>query len=214
VTHVSTQAAFWNDLAETYAAKPVENPGAFERKIQITKSQMRPEHVVLDIGCGTGSLALILADHAREMHGLDFSSEMIRIAKDKAAEQGVGNVCFHQGSFDASFVMFEDGSLDGICAYSILHLVPDRVAALRQIFRLLKPGGFFISSTVCLGGSWVPWGVLLTAMRWVGKAPPVSIVSKAELVEEMRAAGFVAIEAPDVGAEKTCGFVVAQKPVG
>lgn len=49
--------AFWNELAERYAAKPVELSEAFERKIEITKSHMRPHDVVLDVGCGTGSLA-------------------------------------------------------------------------------------------------------------------------------------------------------------
>jgi arsenite methyltransferase len=85
------------------------------------------------------------------------------------------------------------GSLDGICAYSILHLVDDRAAALAQIFRLLKPGGFFISSTVCLSESWVPYGALIWGMQLVGKAPMVKIFDKHTLVDEIRESGFVDI---------------------
>ena len=161
---------FWNKLAEDYAKKPVDRPEAFERKIAITKEHMSPGDVVLDIGCGTGSLALRLAGDAAEVHGLDLSSEMVRIARGKAEDQGVENVTFHVGPFDDN-VPFEDDSLDGLCAYSILHLVPDRKAALNTIFRLLKPGGFFISSTVTLGDSWIPYTVMLKVMHWMGQAP-------------------------------------------
>ncbi len=208
---MTTNAAFWNNLAEEYAQKPVENPDAFDRKIQITTGHMKPEHVVLDIGCGTGSLALRLAPSGAHIHGLDVSSEMVRIANGKAADQGQQNVTFHTGPFDERFTALEDGSLDGICAYSILHLMEDRDAALKQIHRLLKPGGFFISSTVCLGGSWMPYGPILGVMRWLGKAPMVKIITKQRLADEIQQAGFTALTQPDVGAKSTIAFIAAQK---
>lgn len=208
---MTTDAAFWNRLAEKYSRQPVANPDAFDRKIAITKSRMRQGDVVLDIGCGTGSLALRLAPAGGHVHGLDLSSEMIRIAKDKATAQGVENVTFHVGPFDDA-VPFEPESLDGLCAYSILHLVEDRVATLRSIFRLLKPGGFFVSSTVCLRESWVPYTPILTVMRWLGKAPLVKVFAKDVLVQEIRDAGFVDVAEPDVGAAAMIAFVVATKP--
>jgi arsenite methyltransferase len=209
---VTTDAAFWNHLAEKYARQPVANPAAFERKIAITKSLMSPSDAILDIGCGTGSLALRLAPCAAIVHGLDLSSEMIRIARDKASAAQVTNVTFVVGSFDDSFAAFEDESLRGICAYSLLHLADDLPAALRRIFRLLTPGGFFVSSTPCLGGSWVPYGPLLWLMRAVGKAPTVKIFSKRALEGEVSRAGFVGIAQPDVGAAPNVAFMVATKP--
>jgi arsenite methyltransferase len=206
------EAKFWNGAAEKYSRKPVGNPQAFERKIDITRSRLTAQSIVLDIGCGTGSLALRLAPSAGHVHGLDVSSEMVRIASGKAQAEQVENVTFHTAAFDDSLTAFADGSFDGICAYSVLHLLEDPAAGLQRIHRLLKPGGFLVSSTVCLGESWVPFGALLRVMRWIGKAPPVRIFTKRALEEAVGRAGFAEISQPDVGAESTVAFLVATKP--
>jgi ubiquinone/menaquinone biosynthesis C-methylase UbiE len=203
---------FWNKLAEKYSRQPLANPDAFERKIAITKSRMGPRDVILDIGCGTGSLALRLAPHAAEIHGLDLSSEMVRIANGKARAQTIDNVAFHVGPFDDSFTTFAAESLDGICAYSLLHLVDDLPLTLGRIYRLLKPGGFFISSTVCLGESWVPYRPILHVMRWLGKAPTVKSFTKQALESELQGAGFIELSQPDVGAKADIAFIVTAKP--
>lgn len=207
-----TRPNFWDDIAESYAAKPVERPEAFERKIEITRALMKPGCTVLDIGCGTGSLALRLAPSAAAVHGLDLSPEMVRIARGKARAQGVDNVTFHVGAFDDSFAPFGPESLDGICAYSLLHLVESPAEALSAIHRRLQPGGFFVSSTACLGNMWMPMRPIIAVMRAFGKAPMVKIMRRRDLIRLIEAAGFVDIEQPDVGAASSTAFVVARKP--
>lgn len=109
--------------------------------------------------------------------------------------------------------MFGAESLDGICAYSLLHLLPDRSTVLQRIHGLLKPGGFFVSSTVCLRESRVPFAPIIRVMRWLGKAPlVVNSFDRATIGRDIRDAGFVNVTQPDVGAKRVIAFVVARKP--
>lgn len=202
---------FWDKIAAKYSRQPIQDPNAFERKIAITRALMSPTDQILDVGCGTGSLALRFAPFAAHVHGLDFSREMIRIAREKAVTLGAPNVTFHVGTLDGD-APFEPESFDGITAYSLLHLVNDRRLVLEQIHHLLKPGGFFVSSTACLASSRILYGALLSVMRPLGKAPrTVEIFSQRTLIQEITAAGFIDVRSPDVGASKEVAFVVARK---
>ena len=208
-----TEALFWDNLAERYAARPVEDPDAFDRKIAITRDHMTRDSIVADLGCGTGSLALRLADAAGHVYGIDFSPQMLRIADEKLCADGATNVSFHLSTVDGSCDVLEPGSVDVLCAYSILHLVPDLQDALKRMFALVKPGGVLVSSTVVLGESWVPYRPMLGLMKLMGRAPEVAIIDKQTLATHMRAAGFVDVQQPDVGAKPIIGFMVARKPV-
>ena len=138
MTTTNANAKFWDGAAEKYAARPVGNIPAFERKKAITREHLTPDATILEIGCGTGSLALEMSPFAAHIHAMDISSEMIRIANGKKETTGVTNVTFHQGTADGPD-RFEPGQLDGAWAYSILHLVENRRGTLERLFELLKP---------------------------------------------------------------------------
>ena len=210
-TTMTTDAQFWDRLAEKYAAQPVKDAAAFDRKKAITREHLQPRSTVLEIGCGTGSLALEMSRHAGHIHAIDVSPEMIRIAERKKADQGVTNVTFHAGTLEAVLPRIP-AEVDAVWAYSILHLVDDRAATLKTLFERLKPGGTFISSNVCLGGTWVPNRTMIAVMRWFGKAPRVYCHSRKTILREIAAAGFVDVAEQDVGAHKLVAFVVAKKP--
>ena len=193
------------------AAKPVADQAAYERKLAITKARLSPHDVLLDVGCGTGSLALELAAHVAEVHAVDLSQEMVRIANEKAAKAGVDNVTFHHASAEAVSA-FGPAQFDVITAFNILHLVDDVDATLAKLFGLLAPGGTFIASTPCLREGWVPYGPIITVMRWLGKAPPVTTLRRVQALAAMREAGFIDVRDEPVTDAREVLFTVARKP--
>lgn len=210
MTTTTPDARFWDDAAEKYAAKAAADPSAFERKRAVLRELHRPDATVLEIGCGTGSLALAMAPHVGHVHAADISSAMIRIANEKKRDAGVTNVTFHHRPVDAPLPV--EDPLDAVWAFSILHLVEDRRGVLERLFAGLRPGGVFASSNVCLRGGWVPYGAIIAVLRWFGKAPRVFLYDRAMLCRELEAVGFVDVVEHDVGAEGRVAFVTAKKP--
>lgn len=112
---------------------------------------------VADLGCGTGSVALLLAEAGHHVHGLDLAPRMIAAARSKATAAGA-RVTFDQG--DISDPELDPGSFEVVFARHVLWALPDPGAALRRWARLLRPGGRF----VLVEGRWHT-GVGLTAER-------------------------------------------------
>ncbi|WP_370970195.1 class I SAM-dependent methyltransferase [Amycolatopsis sp. cg9] len=93
---------------------------------------------VVDLGCGTGSLAVLLAQAGYAVDGVDLSSRMLAVAKEKAEAAGV-SLGLHEG--DASNPSCSPGAYDVVLARHVLWAMPDPAAALGSWVRLLKPGG-------------------------------------------------------------------------
>ncbi|GCD89566.1 class I SAM-dependent methyltransferase [Nocardioides sp. LS1] len=90
-----------------------------------------------DLGCGTGTLSLLLADAGWSVDGLDLSPEMVRLARTKAGSRT--DVSYVEG--DASAPPFEAGAYDVVLCRHVLWALPDPVDALRRWEALLAPGG-------------------------------------------------------------------------
>lgn len=202
-------STFWDQIAPSYSRRPIADPAAWQRKLAVHKALLRPTDTALDVGCGTGSLCLELAPHAARVHGVDYAAAMVDIARAKAAAAGATHVTFAQAT-----VAEVDGPYDVVSAYSLLHLVPDLDDALATLFAATRPGGWFVSSTVTLGDGWIPLRPILTVMRWMGKAPAVSVLRRDRVLERIGAAGFVDVTLTDVGADSTITYVVARRPGG
>jgi ubiquinone/menaquinone biosynthesis C-methylase UbiE len=93
---------------------------------------------VVDLGCGTGSLSVLLAEHGYAVRGLDLSGRMVAAARAKAAAADL-DVAFVQG--DAASPPYPAGSCDVVLCRHVLWALPDPSAALARWTRLLRPGG-------------------------------------------------------------------------
>ena len=97
----------------------------------------------LDVGCGTGSVALKLAAAGARVHAFDISDEMLRLARARAAHTNLA-LQFEHGS--AERLPAADASADLITAGLSVMFVPDQSAVAAQIARVLRPGGRFVAS--------------------------------------------------------------------
>ncbi|MGU9979872.1 class I SAM-dependent methyltransferase [Phreatobacter sp. HK31-P] len=192
MSNTSADARFWDRIARKYAADPIKDMAGYERTIARTRHWLSASHTVLELGCGTGTSALLLAPSVARIVGSDLSGEMVAIATQKAAAQNCANASFVVGA--AEDAVAPDGSCDAVLAFNLLHLVADRRAALERVRRLLKPGGLFISKTPCLAEMNPLIRLAVPLMQLIGKAPHVSFFKAAALEDEIAAAGFTVRE--------------------
>jgi len=207
---MTSETAFWDRVSASYAKRPVSDPDSYEKKLAMTREYFGADSRILEVGCGTGSTAIRHARYAGEIIATDLSSAMLEIARDKAAAAGVANVTFRQAAIES--IDETPGSFDVVMAHSLLHLLKDPAAGLRIIFRMLKPGGVFVSSTMCLGDSY-RW------LRWIGPVgrlmrvlPRIRTFTASELRESIEDAGFL-IEKEWRPGPKKASFVIARRPV-
>lgn len=205
----SAQETFWDRMAPKYARKPIADQAAYEEKLTKVASLLRPTDHVLEIGCGTGGTALHLAPAVARMTATDGSHRMIEIARSKLGADAPTNIAFHQADAGAAV---EGQPFDVICAYSLLHLVEDLPAVLRQVRAQLKPGGLLISKTVCLKHASLPIRVLVRLMRLVGFAPHVAFLDEADLIRHLEDAQFEIEQTTHFGKGRLSPFIVARRP--
>ena len=107
-------------------------------------SNVRKNDRVLDIGCGTGLLSLKFLSKADcQIKGVDSSPEMLEIFNDKITKLGLGQK-IHSEHQDAESLNFEKNSFDIVASTVTLHHVKNKLPAVRNIRKMLKPEGKFI----------------------------------------------------------------------
>ncbi|SHG39153.1 class I SAM-dependent methyltransferase [Cognatishimia maritima] len=181
---------FWNKMARRYAKSPVGNPDAYQVKLDKTADYLKPTDRVLEFGCGTGTTALIHAPRVAQIDAIDFSTEMIAIAREKLWDKPADNVSFEVSSFEDWPVPVAGQGYDAILGMSILHLVNDAEAVLDKVHRSLKPSGLFFTSTVCLGDGQGLERFFLPPLSAIGILPKLRMFKAADLLDLMKAHGF------------------------
>ncbi len=143
--------AYWDGQASTFDDEP--DHGLGDQRTREAWRSLLVDHLpeapadVVDLGCGTGTLSVLLAHEGFQVRGLDFAAAMVAAAKAKAAAAGVP-VAFAQG--DAAAPQYAAASCDVVLCRHVLWALPDPGLALASWIRLLRPGG----RLVLVEGEW------------------------------------------------------------
>ncbi len=132
-------------VAANYTTSHVHAQGEdLARMVDLAASQKTWR--VLDAGCGAGHAALTFAPHVAHITGVDLSEAMLAQCRQNAAARSLTNVDFRRGDVEA--LPFEDASFDLVISRYSAHHWPQPQQALREIRRVLQPGGQFILSDI------------------------------------------------------------------
>lgn len=203
-----SDAAFWDKIAPKYAKDPISDLKSYNVTLDRIKAILQPHHRVLEIGCGTGSTALQLADGVDRYIGTDVSGGMIAIAQDKLSASTPDHLRFATHAAED----MPAAPHDVILALNLLHLVPNMEEVLDRAYEALPSGGVLITKTPLLkDGMWF-LRPMVKLMKAIGKAPFVSFFTGAELKTQMGEAGFEIIETLDQPGLAPRIFTVARKP--
>ncbi|MGD1913710.1 MAG: class I SAM-dependent methyltransferase [Rivularia sp. (in: cyanobacteria)] len=181
-------AKFWNKIAEGYSQEPIADEAAYQKKLQVTQEYFKPEMEVLEFGCGTGGTAIIHAPYVKHIRAIDFSEEMIKIAQGKAEAQNINNVTFEQLTIEELTVASE--TFDVVLGLGILHLLENKKEVIAKVYKMLKPGGVFVTSTACLGDTMKWFKVIAWMGRFLRLIPLVKVFTSKELENILSDAGF------------------------
>ncbi len=205
---------FWDSASKNYDKTEERFEYIHSKSRKNTKKYLENSNVVLDYGCGTGTVSCEIADYVKEIHAIDISSKMIEIAKEKAVDKKIENVTFSQTDiFDEKH---KKESYDRILAFNMLHTIPNPKDVVQRIDELLKPDGLFISVTPCLGGkksALVSLQILLVrALLKVGVIPvPIRQLKSADLDDLMDDERLQVIETEEIFKGASSYFMVAKK---
>jgi SAM-dependent methyltransferase len=137
-THEALVGQQFGTQAAAYLSSAVHAQGADLQALVALVDDKRQARV-LDLGCGAGHVSFNVAPRAKEVVAYDLSSDMLAVVARAAAKRGLINIATRQGV--AEQLPFEDASFDYVLSRYSTHHWRDFEAGLREVTRVLRPGG-------------------------------------------------------------------------
>jgi excisionase family DNA binding protein len=147
--YISAEAennAYFDQVAPVYDEMRKGSYGDALRDIVISHFTPPTGSEVADIGTGTGYLAKGLAKYAKKVWAIDSSTAMLEVASNDIVKTNINNIELIAG--DAHDLPLKDNRLDFVYANLLLHHVLEPALAIKEMFRVLKPGGHIVITDV------------------------------------------------------------------
>lgn len=160
----------------------------------VTLAEIQPGEVVLDLGSGAGLDCFLAARHVGatgRVIGVDMTPEMIEHARANQDRLGMANVEFRLGQLES--LPIDDESVDLVISNCVINLVPSKEAALREAFRVLRPGGRLSVSDIVTRGQF-PEALRQDAELW--SECVTGAIELTEFLSLLARLGFVDVQAP------------------
>jgi len=179
---------YFDRWAKTYDDGRISRWFQHTQELVISFMSLRKDSYVLDVGCGTGYAVLRLASLIPygKACGIDISSAMIEQARAKTPHKFVHQIEFTEAT--AENIPHLKDTFDNVICTNSFHHYKDSVRALREIMRVLKPGGQFVIMENAPDLSWYTW--LWDRILRIGEKGHVRYYSSHELSQMLRVAGF------------------------
>ena len=142
-----TGAAFWQKIARHYPSMMKRSAPLYSEICSRVRPHLSRDMNVLELACGTGQLSVPLSPYVRLWEATDAAPAMIQEAKKR-----IGSSRLHFSVQDAAHLPYAPESFDAVVIANALHILPEPDRVLREIQRVLKPGGWLFAPTFVHGG--------------------------------------------------------------
>ena len=214
VAQLEKARSLWDKQAPSYDKRNLKIYGsAYELSIKKARAVLSPDQKVLEIGSGTGIVALGIAPFVESVVATDISPRMIAVAKSKAESLSITNVEFRV--CDGYALPYEDQAFGAVLLFNVLHFVKEPTTLLHEAHRLLKPSGYLVSATDCYADPVpLPFRIGLGIQRLLnrmGIIPFIGYYEKEDLHRLFEQCAFAVVETDVLHPAPVNYYVLARK---
>ncbi|MEA4926516.1 MAG: class I SAM-dependent methyltransferase [Syntrophomonadaceae bacterium] len=147
--------AYFNEIASKYDSWYETPMGKFVDGVETSLAfeLFSPEKgmKILDAGCGTGNFSIKLAERGAQVTGIDLSTEMMAVAREKARRRDLNLEFLEMNIYNLAF---PDNYFDGVFSMAVFETLLESQKAFRELMRVLKPGRFLMIGTIRKDSAW------------------------------------------------------------